>query len=99
MHHCTSHSKLVGSGVAAAEVCGFDQSSVDEGRQANALAYASISRPRALGKLSIVTMLWSLIKGWVWPVCSTGDLRDPFVAPDTLPSTFGQPDTAQVTQR
>ena len=60
MHHCASQPKLVGGGVAAAEVCGFDQSCVDEGRQANVFAYASISCPRALRRLSSVTMLQSL---------------------------------------
>ena len=60
MHHCASRSKLVGGGVAAAGVCGFDQSCVHEGRQANWFAYASISCLRAPGKLSFVTVLQSL---------------------------------------
>lgn len=69
MHHCASQPKLVGGGVAAAEVYGFDQSRTDDARQANPLAYASISCPRALGKLSSVVMLDSSVAG------GTFDLR------------------------
>ena len=60
MHHCASVPKLVGGGATAAEVCGFDQSRADEGRQANLVAYASISCPSGLGEPCPVMKLFSL---------------------------------------